>query len=212
MNINGINISFSHSLSTLILIILLVSCTSEKEEPKDTKTEPDTSATVDIDLSEGSDSETRHVDSTSAPLYKATRDAKAVDLELNLLNGDTFRISEQEGKVLLINIWATWCQPCHAETPDLVDLYNEYKDEGFVILGVSTDEKGKEVVQDFIDKYNVPYPIYIDDKKKVEEEYGPYMAIPTTYIINKDGLVRYFATGAVTRKELEPRIKKLLNE
>ena len=209
---NNIRMLSLQGLSLLVLLLMFVSCTSEKQAPQDKASEPDTSATVDIDLSEGSDSETTHLDSTSAPLYKATRDAKAIDLKLDLLNGNTFHISEQEGKVLLINIWATWCKPCHEETPDLVDLYNEYKEEGFVILGVSTDEKGKKVVPDFVDKYNVPYPIYIDKNKKVEEVYGPYMAIPTTYIINKDGLVRYFATGAVTKKELEPRIKKLLNQ
>lgn len=212
MRRNYIRSTLLQVLSVLLAASLLLSCTSDEEPSEDTQSDPEPSATVDIDLSEGSESETPHLDSTSAPLYKATRDAKASDLELDLLTGDKFQISDQEGKVLLINIWATWCQPCHEETPDLVDLYNKYKDEGFVILGVSTDEKGKEVVQDFVDKHNVPYPVYIDTDKIVEEEYGPYMAIPTTYIINKDGLVRYFATGAVTKKELEPRIKKLINK
>lgn len=151
------------------------------------------------------------LDPYSATLYPAKKEAKAQDFTVTLLNGDSFKLSEQQGKVVIMNIWATWCAPCHDETPDFVDLYNEYKDRGLVILGVSIDEQGKSVVMPFMEKYDVNYPMVIDDGS-IMDKYGPTMGIPTTYIINKKGNLQYFAVGALTQKELEPRINRLLNE
>lgn len=152
------------------------------------------------------------LDSASAPLYPAQKVAQAEDFEVTLLNGDVFRMSDQKGNVVLMNIWATWCPPCREETPDLVDLYNKYKDKGLVILGVSVDEQGESVVRPFMKKYEVNYPMYIDKADTVLDKYGPTMGIPTTYIIGKQSNVRYFAVGALTKKELEPRIQELLGE
>ncbi|MDX1585654.1 MAG: TlpA disulfide reductase family protein [Balneolaceae bacterium] len=151
------------------------------------------------------------LDPYSATLYPAKKEAKAQDFSVTLLDGETFTLSRQQGKVVIMNIWATWCAPCHDETPDFVDLYNEYKDEGLVILGVSIDEQGKSVVKPFVEKYEVNYPMVIDDGT-IMDKYGPTMGIPTTYIINKKGNLQYFAVGALTQKELEPRINRLLNE
>jgi peroxiredoxin len=152
------------------------------------------------------------LDPTSAPLYPAQKEAQATDFEVTLLSGETFRLSHQKGKVVLMNIWATWCAPCREETPELVDLYEKYKDEGYVTLGVSIDEQGESVVRPFMEEYDVTYPMYIDTDGTVMEKYGPTMGIPTTYIIGRKGNLRYFAVGAVTKKELEPRIKELLAE
>lgn len=151
------------------------------------------------------------VDPYSAPLYPAKQEAKAQDFKVDLYNGESFQLSNQQGKIVLMNIWATWCAPCHDETPDFVDLYNQYKDQGLVILGVSIDEQGKSVVQPFMEKYEVNYPMVIDDGS-IMDKYGPTMGIPTTYIIDKKGNLKYFAVGALTKKELEPKIVKLLNQ
>lgn len=111
----------------------------------------------------------------------------------------------------MFNIWATWCPPCHEETPEFVELYSKFKDQGLLILGVSIDEQGKSVVDPFVKKYNVNYPIVIDDGT-IMEKYGPTMGIPTSYIIDKQGNLRYFAVGPLTKKELLPRLKELLKE
>lgn len=153
-----------------------------------------------------------HLDPSSAPLHPAREVAPATDFEITLLNGETFRLSEQEGKVVLMNIWATWCPPCREETPDLVDLYNKYRDDGFVTLGVSIDEQGLSVVRPFMEEFKVNYPMYIDNDEIVISKYGPVMSIPTTYIIDRTGNLRYFAVGALTKIELEPRIQQLLAE
>lgn len=151
------------------------------------------------------------LDPSSAQLYPAQREAKARDFEVTLLNDENFRLSDYEGQVVLLNIWATWCAPCREETPDLQELYEKYKDEGFMILGVSIDEQGESEVRPFIEKYEVSYPIVID-KGEIMDKYGPTMGIPTTYVINQQGNLEYFAVGALTNIELEPRIKTLLSE
>lgn len=151
------------------------------------------------------------LDPYSAPLYPAQNKAEAKDFSVQLLGGETFQLSQQKGNVVLLNIWATWCAPCHEETPEFVDLYSEYRDQGLEILGVSIDEQGRSVVDPFLEKYEVNYPVVIDDGT-IMDKYGPTMGVPTTYIIDKEGSLRYFAVGAVTIKELEPRIQELLKE
>ncbi|TYP95470.1 Peroxiredoxin [Fodinibius salinus] len=180
------------SFLKFLIPVLLVGCTSNQSDSPSKKTEP-----------------LEQLDPYSASLYPAQQKAKASDFEMTLVSGEKFSLSEQRGKVVLLNIWATWCAPCREETPDLVELYNKYKDQGLVVLGVSIDKQGMSVVEPFIEKYSVNYPTIIDDGTIIDK-YGPTMGIPTTYIIDQEGDLEYFAVGALTNKELEPRIKKML--
>lgn len=184
-------------LLTLLLIFILISCSSEQQQAE-------SQAQIAGEPLE-------QVDPYSALLYPAKQKAQAQDFTAELINGKSFRLSDQQGKVVLMNIWATWCAPCHDETPDFVDLYNAYKDQGLVVLGVSIDEQGKSVVEPFMEKYQVNYPMIIDDGS-VMDKYGPTMGIPTSYIIDREGNLRYFAVGALTQKELEPKLRRLLSE
>src|SRR5699024_3649009 len=150
-------------------------------------------------------------DAHSSRLIAATNPAVAKDFTTKLRNGKEFKLSDYSGEIVILNIWATWCQPCVEEMPDLTEIYQAYKDQGVMILGVSIDEQGRSVVEPFVEKYNVTYPITIDDGTIIEK-YGPTMGIPTTYIIGPKGYLRYFVTGALTKRELKPRLEKLLNE
>lgn len=151
------------------------------------------------------------LDPNSAPLIPSQRKAKATDFSANLVNGENFQLSNHTGEVVIINVWATWCSPCHTETPDFVDLYEQYSDDGLVIIGISMDEQGQSVVKPFMEKYNVTYPIAIDRSGAITSKYGADMGIPTTYIIDPEGYLKYFSVGPLTKKELEPRIKKMLD-
>lgn len=181
-----------------VLVLALIGCSSDNKS-------------ADYAGPETSSQPVEHLDPYSSPLYPAQKNAPAPDFTTTLLNGETFQLSEQKGKVVMFNIWATWCPPCHEETPEFVELYSKFKDQGLLILGVSIDEQGKSVVDPFVKKYNVNYPIVIDDGT-IMEKYGPTMGIPTSYIIDKQGNLRYFAVGPLTKKELLPRLKELLKE
>lgn len=185
---------YFYGLLLFISFLLFWGCESDNQSQKEGPTQP-----------------LEQLDSGSAQLYPAQREAKARNFEVTLLSDETFKLSDYEGQVVLLNIWATWCAPCREETPDLQELYEKYKEEGLMILGVSIDEQGESVVRPFIEKYEVSYPIVIDDGT-IMDKYGPTMGIPTTYVINKKGNLEYFAVGALTNKELEPRIKDLLQE
>ncbi len=179
-------------------ILLLAGCSSDKQGEGDS------------DMQMASEP-LEKIDPYSAPLYPSKKKAPARDFEVTLTNGESFRLSDQEGKVVIMNIWATWCSPCHDEIPDFVDLYSEYRNEGLTILGVSIDEQGRSVVIPFMERYNVNFPIVIDDGT-VMDKYGPTMGVPTSYIIDKAGNLRYFAVGPLTKKELKPKIERLLAE
>lgn len=176
-------------------LIIIAGCTSEQnDQPPAKPSEP-----------------LERLDPQSTRLYPAQKEAKARDFEVTLVNGEKFKLSEQEGKVVLLNIWATWCAPCREEVPDFVELYDRYKDQGLEILGVSIDKQGESVVKPFMEKYEVNYPIVID-RGTIMDKYGPTMGIPTTYVIGREGNLEYFAVGALTNKELEPRLQELLNK
>ncbi len=178
---------------SLTILVGAVSCTS-KQDSTSKRTEP-----------------LEQLDPYSAVLYPAQKQAEASDFQMTRVNGEPFKLSDHRGQVVLLNIWATWCPPCHDETPDFVDLYDKYKDRGLLVLGVSVDKQGESVVKPFMEKYNVNYPMVIDDGT-IMDKYGPTMGMPTTYIIGRGGNLEYFAVGALTKKEIEPRIQKLLNK
>jgi peroxiredoxin len=150
-------------------------------------------------------------DPYSAPLRVASKIAKAPDFKAKLLGGKTFQLSNYLGDVVLLNVWATWCAPCREETPELESLYQKYKNKGVQFLGISVNKQGKSVVVPFVKKYHVTYPITIDDGH-IMKKYGPVLGYPSTFIIDQKGNLRYFATGAVTGKEVKPRLNKLLDE
>lgn len=182
----------------LFSFAVMTACSSDKKQDQETS-------------AQAAQTEELPHDPYSAPLYAASKESKLADFETELLNGETFSLSEQKGTVMLINIWATWCAPCEEETPDLVNLYKKYHPRGVEFLGISIDEQGRSVVVPFVKKHAVPYPVTIDDGS-IMEKYGPLMGVPTTYLVDRQGNLRYFATGALTKAEIAPRLEKLLAE
>ena len=151
------------------------------------------------------------VGSTSAPGETADNGQKlkdAPDFTLNNMNGNPFTLSNHEGKVVVLNIWATWCPPCRKEIPDFIDIQKEMRDEEVLFVGVSVDQEGWEVVKPFAKKYGINYPLVVDDGT-INRKYGPFRGIPTTFIINKKGKVEYVAPGMINKQKLKPILKKL---
>jgi peroxiredoxin len=137
---------------------------------------------------------------------------KAPDFTLKDLNGNDVKLSDYDGKLVFVNFWATWCPPCRAEIPGFIKMYDQYKDQGLVILGISTDREGKEVVQPFVDKNKVNYPILFFNMDVINA-YGGITGIPTTFIVNQKGEIVNKFVGFPGDEAFEKEIEKwLLNK
>ena len=112
------------------------------------------------------------------------------------LNKKEIYINDYKGKVVLLNFWATWCQPCILEMPAIEKLYSTFKDKGFVVLAVSIDRKSREKdVRTFAKNLNLSFPILLDSDHNVLNKYFNN-TLPTSYLINSKGKLKGFISGA----------------
>ncbi|HEY3972428.1 MAG TPA: TlpA disulfide reductase family protein [Candidatus Sulfotelmatobacter sp.] len=113
-------------------------------------------------------------------------DAKrqSADFTLTDLQGTVWHLKDMEGKVVLVNFWATWCPPCRKEMPDLDALYKKFKDQGFVVLAISDEESAK--VTPFLGEHKVSYPIMLDPGRKVNEAFI-VEGIPKSFVYDRSG-------------------------
>jgi len=134
------------------------------------------------------------------------------DFTLPSLSGSNVRLSELKGEVILLNFWASWCAPCRLEMPLLNKLHNKYKAIGFTVLGVNVEESTSSA-QDFLKENKVSFPILWDTKNSVSKQYN-VQAMPTTVMIDRDGLIRYIHQGfqAGDERLYKKVIKKLARE
>jgi peroxiredoxin len=136
----------------------------------------------------------------------------APDFTLKSLDGSNLRLEEYRGQVVLINFWASWCGPCRQEMPLLDRLHHRYEDTGFAVLGVNVEGEAAPA-QGIVDKTNVTFPILIDEGQKVSDMYN-LQAMPTTVVVDRDGVVRYIHPGYKPGDEAKyvEVVKKLIRE
>ena len=133
----------------------------------------------------------------------------APDFVLPTLEGKSLRLSDFEGKVIILDFWATRCPPCREEIPDFVKLYTKYRDKGLVIIGVSLDRGSIEGIKRFCQNEGVNYPVVIGNYE-VTENYGGIRYIPTTFVIDKNKNILKKFVGYTSMDVFEREIKKLL--
>jgi peroxiredoxin len=153
----------------------------------------------------------------SGPAAELTRPASrtvlAPEFALSDIEGRAQRLADFRGTVVLLNFWATWCPPCRAEMPSMETLYHAYKEQGFVILAVSSDVQGAAVVQPFMAQYRLSFPSLLDTTGRVHGLYG-VRSIPTSYLLDRHGRVVSREIGARNWANAEARalVASLLNE
>jgi thiol-disulfide isomerase/thioredoxin len=134
---------------------------------------------------------------------------KAPNFSLQTQNGKVIELSKLKGKVVLVNFWATWCPPCRAEIPDFIEVYNSYKSKGFEIVGIALDEEGWSKVAPYMKEAKMNYPVVLGSEKEVQQ-YGGIEAIPTTFIVDKNGYIAGRQVGVLSKEALEQKLKSLL--
>ncbi len=135
----------------------------------------------------------------------------APDWQLSDVDGKPVKLSDFKGKVVILDFWATWCPPCRAEIPGFVILQKKYADKGFTVIGVSLDQQGPSVVKSFMRSFGMNYPVVMGTPKIVLD-YGGITAIPTTFVIDRQGNVVTAYQGAMDQATFESVIGPLLEK
>lgn len=143
----------------------------------------------------------------SSPLKSSDRPA----FSLPDLDGVVRPVSTWDGRILVLNFWATWCPPCRDELPQLVTLQKEFGQRGVQVVGVAVDDPGD--VRKFVAELGIPYPILVgsDDALRVSAQYGNEIgALPYTVVVSRGGKIVHTRHGSVKPGELEQAVKPLL--
>lgn len=136
---------------------------------------------------------------------------KPANLTLRSKEGAKVKLSDLRGKIVVLNFWATWCGPCNAETPMLVEASRNYKEKGVVFLGASLDERKTEgKISAFTIKFNIPYEIWYGATDRDMSRLGMGEAVPSTAFLDADGIVQARILGQMRPGEIEERVDWLL--
>lgn len=137
---------------------------------------------------------------------------KRADLDFTVpdIDGRDVTLSDHEGQVILLDFWATWCAPCRDEIPNLVQLYEKYRDRGFVVLGVSVDDPVSRL-EPYVAELGVTYPILVGEGRyDLRDAFGPLVGFPTSFLIARDGTLCVRHVGIAGKEQLEKEIDALL--
>jgi peroxiredoxin len=135
----------------------------------------------------------------------------APDFSLQTPEGETVTLSELRGQAVLVNLWATWCPPCRAEMPAIQKLYDEYKDQGFVVLAVNmTYQDNPLAVVPFTQENNLTFPILLEETGEMARKYE-LRSLPSSFFINRDGIIQEVVIGGpMSEALLRTRIESIL--
>jgi thiol-disulfide isomerase/thioredoxin len=140
---------------------------------------------------------------------KATGQVAPMHFTLKDMNGADVNLASFKGKVVLINFWATWCGPCRAEIPSLVELQDQYRDD-LTILGVSIDDPADKL-KPYAAEFKMNYPVLVGNgHQDMQDAFGPLYGIPVSVIVGRDGRIAKKHSGIATKEQFEREIKALL--
>jgi len=134
----------------------------------------------------------------SAPAPRAEK-RPAPAFELPDISGGKVSLASLKGKVIVLDFWATWCGPCIREIPEYAEFWRKNQPRGIEVLGVVVDSGEPQEIQDFIREYRIPYRQVLGDDR-IQSEYGVNQGYPTTFVIDREGLIRWKGLGSPPSK------------
>ena len=127
---------------------------------------------------------------------------------------ESFDLAAYRGKILLVNVWATWCGYCRKEIPHLIELYDRYKGDDFELVGISIDrggEMGEKAVHAFAEKAGITYPLFLDSRQQIVRRLEGVLGLPTTFLMDRNGQLykRYsgFQREGIFEQDIEALLK-----
>ena len=135
-----------------------------------------------------------NADNDNQTLPKLAEPFIAPDFTLKGEDGNTYRLKDYRGKVVILNFWATWCPPCREEMPSMERAWHQIKDKGIVMLGINVGEDA-DTIFEFTGQYSMTFPLPMDINGEVVKQY-PIRGLPTTYIIDPAGMATHRAVGS----------------
>lgn len=153
------------------LVVLLVACAGQDKSPsQDRKSSTGTTVAIGAPL----------------PEYRSVS-----------LAGDSVSLSQLRGKVVVLNVWATWCHPCRREIPELVAIDSQYRSRGLETIGVSVDTDGSDdAIRDFMKEFAMRYPVWRDPDERISAQYL-IVGVPATFLVDREGILRWRLTGPI---------------
>jgi peroxiredoxin len=156
-------------------------------------------------------SSTLQTQSADTAIRPAAERKPAPEFTLKDANGTPVKLSDYKGKVVLLNFWATWCGPCKLEIPWFMEFEQKYKDRDFAVLGISFDDDGWKSVKPYVTEHKINYRIMIGSEE-LGQLYGNVDALPTSFIIDREGRVAARHEGLVDKQDYQNEILKLLED
>ena len=138
----------------------------------------------------------------------AQQGGTVTDFSIGSLAGGNIALSDFAGEVVIMNFWATWCPPCRAEMPGLNRFYETHRDKGLILLAIN-EEESAETVRPFIQANSFSFPVLLDAQGRVALQYST-RSFPTTFIIDRDGVIQHVQTGEISERKLEMIVWPLL--
>jgi thiol-disulfide isomerase/thioredoxin len=135
----------------------------------------------------------------------------APELSLTELKGSPTSLADYRGKVVLVNLWATWCPPCKEEMPALETFYRKHKENGFSVVAVNDGDPDADVSQ-FVKDYGLTFPVWLDPTYNATERAFKTLNLPSSYVINRDGQVVLSWVGGVNQQTLEKYVTPILED
>ena len=146
----------------------------------------------------------------NAAVQPSTNRKPAPEFTLKDANRTPVKLSDYRGKVVLLNFWATWCGPCALEIPWFIEFEQQYKSKGFAVLGVSMDDEGWNAVKPYIAEHKLNYRVLLGNDT-VSQLYGGLDALPTTYILDREGKIAFPPhVGLINKSEYVQEVQSLL--